>query len=38
MLVAVFGFLGVRNEDDVVVVVGDAWQFRAKDFIRASPE
>ncbi len=38
MLVAVLGHLGVRKEDDVVVVVGHARQFWAKDFIRASPE
>ena len=37
MLVVVLGHLGVGREDDVVVVVGDARQFRAKDFIRASP-
>ena len=37
MLVEVLGHLGVGQEDNVVIIVGDARQFRAKDFIRASP-
>ena len=36
MLVAVLGHLGVGREDDVVVVVGDARQFWARDFFGAS--
>ena len=36
MLVVVLGHLGVGREDDVVVVVGDARQFWAKDFLRDS--
>ena len=37
MLVVVLGHLGVGRKDDVVVVIGDARQFWAKDFIRDSP-
>ena len=37
MLIVLLGHLGLGGEDDVVIVVGDARQFWAKDFIRASP-